>query len=148
VKELMTSWRDYTGDYLIEGMLEDAAATLKSAYQFNQQIKSKMADAPDEPNDKEKAMFEKIVQPALDHLDKITDITPSTREELQAWRKEFRPAVKGTMDALKQMYQQGQEEGFTISKPYLEMLVKKSNQELEQAQKMLKATAEALGGKG
>lgn len=146
MNKIMKNWRGYSGDLLVEGMLEDAAATLKSAYEFNQQIKDKLADAPSEPNDKEKELYDKIVQPALDHLDRVTDITPSTREEFQAWRKHFRPAVQGTMKALRQMYKQGQKEGFTISKPYLIMLIKKSDQELKQAQVMLKKTAEVLGG--
>lgn len=145
MKVIMENWRGFNKKLLLKESIEEAAAALQAAFQFNKEVQERMSDAPDKPSKEEQALFAKLVQPTLDNMDKLTDATPTDAKEFSEWREKFREGVQASIGALKKMFSQAQEQGFTISKPYLGMVAKRSEQDLKQAQETLKTAQELQG---
>ena len=153
MKKLFENWRGFINESPAEEYLkkdlEATAKTLQDAYKLNQELKAASEKAPEKADEREKMLFKKIVEPAMDLVDEMTDkaLNAKTREELRVARKEWRESLKASMAALSNFYNTARKQGFIISKPYLDMILKKSEQDLQHAKKMLKITADMYKGK-
>lgn len=87
MKVIMENWRGFNKKLLLKESIEEAAAALQAAFQFNKEVQERMSDAPDKPSKEEQALFAKLVQPTLDNMDKLTDATPTDAKEFSEWRE-------------------------------------------------------------
>ena len=153
MKLLLENWRKYINESPAEEYfkkdLESTAKTLQDAYKLNQELKTASEKAPEKADEREGTLFKKIVEPAMKLVDEMTEkaYAAETREELRVARKEWRESIKANMAALINFYNTARKQGFIISKPYLDMILEKSEQDLQQAKKMLKITADMYKGK-
>ena len=88
MKKLFENWRGFINESPAEEYLkkdlEATAKTLQDAYKLNQELKAASEKAPEKADEREKMLFKKIVEPAMDLVDEMTDkaLNAKTREEL------------------------------------------------------------------
>ena len=149
MKLLFENWRKFTEEVIEEAeSIESVAKTLQDAYKFNQELKGLAAKAPDKADPREAILFKKIVDPALALGDEAADAVPGVRdvdlddrESIKSFRAAmatWKKAIRGTMDAMIEFYNEAKRQGFTISKPWFKIVLDKSERNLKSARLAMK----------
>ncbi len=104
-------------------------------------LKVELQKAPDKPSAQEKQLFNSIIKPHFDKVDKITndaDKIQSPQELRNYMTNVWRPAIKETTPTIMKYYQEVKKTGQIISKPYMEIIIDSIQSDVNNLQNSLK----------